>query len=319
MLSVGMIGTGGISKAHLDYLKTRTDVSIAALCDVRADSLERRVKEFGGTGYHDFRAMLDGNRLDAVWLCTPPEVRRDPLLACAERHVPVFCEKPVERDEGRGEEIARELERQQARVQVGYVFRSVPSVLKLRGLLKDDAIHAVQSVYACDKGLVRDLPPWFYDRELSGGPLIDQATHNFDLLRRLLGEVAAVRGLARNPVGKKEPGYTIDEAIALSFAFESGLVGSHIHTWLADAWRNEIVLSGEKALYRIDLNKGKVTKECGAETLVFQQDGRRIFEYEDEVFLKQVETGDWAENPSDYRDGLKTLKLTLACNRAIEQ
>jgi predicted dehydrogenase len=92
MIRVACIGTGGISATHLRYLASRADVTIAALCDIDEENLAGRCKEFGGQPFSDFRVMLDKVPLDAVWVCTPQQVRREPLLACAQHRLPVFCE-----------------------------------------------------------------------------------------------------------------------------------------------------------------------------------------------------------------------------------
>lgn len=317
MIKVGCIGTGGISGVHLRYLKKRDDVKIVALCDVKEENLEQHQKEFGGQGFTDFHEMLERTKLDAVWLCTPPQVRREPLLACADRGIPVFCEKPVERSLDRAEEIAVELKERAAHVQIGYVFRSMPVVKRLRDEMADDKIHLVQSFYGCNISLTRGMPAWFYDKELSGGALVDQATHNLDLLRTLIGEVTDVRGFASNPVCSKEKGYTVDEVIALSFLFENGAAGGHVHTWVGDGWRNEILLIGRKRVYRLDLSRGVLTVDEGNESRTFRQDQGRMFEYQDARFLEMVVSGDWSSNPCDYSDGVATLKLTLACDRAV--
>ena len=51
--------------------------------------------------------------------------------------------------------------------------------------------------------------------------------------------------------------------------------------------------------------------------LYFQQDNSTIFRHENAAFLQQVVSGKWNRNFSDYADGLKTLQLTLACDRAV--
>lgn len=328
-IRVGFIGTGGIAAAHLKYLKTRKDVTIAALCDINAAALETRVKEFGGKGFADFDAMLKQVKLDAVWICTPSTFRREPLLACAERGLPVFCEKPVERSEKKAAKIAAELARCKAHVQIGYVFRSMPMVNVLREAMADDRIHLAQSYYGCNMSLAMNFKPWFYDKAQSGGGLVDQATHNLDLLRCLFGEAREIHGMAHNPVRKKAGAYTIDEVIGLVLQFENGMVASHLHTWVGDKWRNEIALIGEKRLYRVypftgnlaiedqgsplELKSGKREKQG----FYFEQGPRSLYDYENERFLQQVRSGDWSRTPSDYEDGLKTLRLTLACDRAI--
>jgi len=318
MIRVGFIGTGSISGTHLRCLKGRDDVEIVALCDINAKNLKRRLAEYGGRGFCDFNEMLEAVELDAVWICTPQQVRREPLLACADRGIPVFCEKPVERTVEEAEKILKELQDRKARVQVGYVFRPMATVAHLKEAMADDRIHVVQSIYVCGVGLTGDLPAWFYDKAKSGGPVIDQATHNLDLMRYLLGEVKEVRGVASNPVKAKGKGYTIDETFSLSLLFEDGTVGSHAHSWVGDGWRNLLVLSGEKRFYRIDLGKGVVEVMEANRKRIFSRDtGWPMYRPENERFLEMVTSGDWNGNPSDYADALKTLRLTLRCDEAI--
>ena len=334
MIKIGFIGTGGISGAHLTCLQSRKEVKIAALCDVNREQALKRQKEFGGDVFTDFDEMLEQVKPDAVWICTPPAVRRAPLLACADKGIPVFCEKPVERSETSARQIAAELRRRKAKVQIGYVFRSTPVVQALRKVIRDDRIHLINSFYACDVSLNMSLPKWFYDKAKSGGALIDQATHNLDLLRYLFGEVSEVRGTAKNPVHEKKAGYTIDETLGLILTFRSGIVAAHTHSWVGDTWRNEITLSGEKNFYRLNLNTGCLTSdrpvaaECNLYSgkgkkkpanapFQFQQGPGSIMKYENDIFINQVITGNWKTNPSDYSDGLKTLHLTLVCNRAL--
>jgi len=317
MLRAAAIGLGIISPMHLDFLKSRDDVEIAGLCDLDPEALKKGIASYGGKGFDDYEKMIDEISPDAVWLFTPSTVRREPLLFCADRGIPVFCEKPAERREEEAARIAEELEERKARVQVGYVFRSMPMVEELRRSLEGDRIHAIQSFYRCGISLTRELPEWFYDKARSGGALVDQATHNFDLLRSLFGEVAEVRGMAANPVHPKNEGYTIDEVLSLSMRFENGAVCSHTHSWVADGWRNDMVLQGEKRIYLFDVWQGKLTVREGNRSSEFTQDQARMYDHQNVVFLDMVKSGKWDRNPCTYQDALKTLHLTLTCDRAI--
>ena len=258
MINIGLIGTGGISWVHLSYLKKRKDVNIAGLCDIKPEALQRRQSEFGGKGFDHFMKLLDGVKLDAVWRCTPPEVREEMLVECAKRRIPVFCEKPVERTLEMAEKIAKQLRAKKAKVQIGYVFRSIPLVKLFEEVSKDDKIYVAQSYYGCDMSLKRDFPAWFFDKDRSGGGLIDQATHNFDLMRYLFGENRTYR-FASNPRTKKSKGYTIDETIGLSFLFKNGMLGTHTHTWVGDTWRTIFIFSGEKRHYRMNMSTEELT------------------------------------------------------------
>ncbi len=335
MIKAAFIGTGGIVGVHLRYAASRKDIKIAALCDINRAHAERWQKEFGGEIFVDYEEMLDKIKPDAVWICTPSTVRKCPLLACAGRKIPIFCEKPAERSVKKAEEIAKALKKLSAKVQVGYVFRPMPVITKFKQAMKDDKVHILQSMYCCNISLTLGMQKWFYDKAMSGGALVDQATHNLDLLRYLFGEVQEIRAFAENPVHKKKKGYTIDETISLTLNFESGMLATHIHTWVGDTWRNEIVMSGEKRLYRLLPAQGKLAVEQTAQVIKgqdkdksaskkdgsfqFDQGVRSIYEYENDVFIKQIKTGDWSNNPSDYEDAVKTLKLTIACDTAVQK
>lgn len=318
MINVGFIGVGGISAVHLRFLQSRKDVRVVALCDIKPATLRGRVAEFGGRPYHYFHEMLAREQLDAVWLCTPPEVRREPLLDCARRGMAVFCEKPVERQATAAAAIARALARLDAKVQIGYVFRALPLVVRLRAAMADDTIRVVQSFYGCPMSRERTMPAWFFDKSKSGGALIDQATHNFDLLRCLFGDVRTVCGMAHNPAQPKSGRYTIDETLALCLHFENGVVGTHTHSWLADGWRNEIFLSGEKRVYRMNLGTQVLTVDDGPRVRTYACARGSMYAHENVVFLRMLARDDWRANPCTYADGLHTLRLTLAADRAIE-
>ncbi len=318
MIKVGFIGVGGIAAVHLRFLQARRDVRVVALCDIKPATLRHQTAEFGGRPYHYFHDMLAREQLDAVWLCTPPEVRRAPLLDCARRGIAVFCEKPVERDATVAAWIARAQARLDAQVQVGYVFRALPLVARLRAAMADDTIRVVQSFYGCPMSRERSMPAWFFDKRKSGGALVDQATHNFDLLRCLFGEVRAVCGMAHNPAQPKRGAYTIDETLALCLHFENGLVGTHTHSWLADGWRNEIFLSGEKRVYRLNLGTQVLTVDDGARSRAHACARGSMYAHENRLFLRMLTRHDGRSNPCTYADGLRTLQLTLAADRAIE-
>jgi predicted dehydrogenase len=318
MIRIGMIGTGGISNVHLRYLSNLDDVEITALCDIDEIALQKRHRQYGGRSYTDYNEMLEKEELGAVYLCTPPEVREEPLVACAERGLPVFCEKPVERTVEKARHVAAELAKRNARVQVGYPFRSMDTIRRLRDEIAADTIHLVQSSYLCDVSLRMSLPAWFYDKSRSGGGLVDQATHNLDLLRYLFGEVTEVKGYAMNPVNPKKEGYTIDETISLTMKFDSGVLGSHIHSWIAHGWQNTMYLSGEKAYYTLMLSKGVLSIARGSDTITFEQHAGSLWDFENAVFVEKLRNGTWSEEPSNYADAVKTLALTLTCNDVIE-
>lgn len=106
--------------------------------------------------------------------------------------------------------------------------------------------------------------------------------------------------------------------LSLSFLFENGTVGGHVHTWVGDAWRNELLLSDKKRVYYLDLFQGLLTVKEGAESHSLHQDQADSYNHQNAVFLEMLNSGDWSHNPCDYDDGMAGLKLTLDCDQALD-
>lgn len=310
----GMIGTGSISRVHLEWMKQREDVEIVALCDVSKKAVAEKAGNYGATAYTNHNDMLRENSLDAVWICTPPTARKGLIQSCVSRGLPVFCEKPAAFDADTATEIARDIEEAEARVMVGYPFRVLPIIKTLKDALRDDTIHGIQSLYLCNVSLTMGLRPWFYDIEKSGGAMVDQATHVFDLLRVLFGEICRVDALGSNPVKPKGAGYTVDEVIGLILAYDSGAVGTHLHSWVGNGWRTQIQMSGEKKFYQLDLTGGGLDIFQGSEKIHHPLTDKQLHSYENDVFIDMVKREDFSENPCTYEDAAKTLALTMECN-----
>src|SRR5699024_12781339 len=76
MLSIGIIGTGNISRAHLHaYLQFPEEVQVVALADIEPGKAETARAEFaldGARVYEDATTMLASEHLELVSIATPP-------------------------------------------------------------------------------------------------------------------------------------------------------------------------------------------------------------------------------------------------------
>src|SRR5437764_564245 len=91
----GFLGVGGMASIHLRNLATMEGVTLAAVCDVAEGRAEEVGRQYGATAYTDITAMLDGERLDALYVGVPPFAHTSQELAAIERGVHLFVEKPV--------------------------------------------------------------------------------------------------------------------------------------------------------------------------------------------------------------------------------
>ena len=94
-LRVGVIGAGRIAEgSHLPCLVRFPDVELV-LCEVVAPRLAEMAAAFHiATTYTDHRRMLDAERLDAVFVLTPPRLLYPVARDCLAAGVPTLLEKP---------------------------------------------------------------------------------------------------------------------------------------------------------------------------------------------------------------------------------
>lgn len=312
---IGLIGAGGISTAHVKAIEAIDDAAIVAVSDLESDRANTRAAEAkAGAVYTDFRKMLDEQKLDAVWVCTPPSVRAEPIEACIERKLPVFTEKPVGVSAAAAAELAATIERAGLPVMVGYVLRFMKVTDWLREHLAQDRVSLVCSTYCSPMTLnyaaKTPAPLWFYRKEISGGAIADQATHLFDLMRYLVGEVDTIYSLGSNCFQPKSAEYTVEDAYSVSFRFANGVLGVHGHTWCHASWRSGLTLYGAKGMYALNCMRGRAEVETpDGKTMSYQPDDA-MFVNEDRFFIDMVRRGDFSKLHCSFADGARTLALT---------
>lgn len=100
MLTIGIVGTGGIARAHIDgYQRFDQECAIVALCDPapgRAEALRAELGLDGARVYTDAAEMLAAEqRLDLVSVATPPSTHAALSIQALEAGVDVLVEKPM--------------------------------------------------------------------------------------------------------------------------------------------------------------------------------------------------------------------------------
>lgn len=100
MLTIGIVGTGGIARAHIDgYQRFGEECEIVALCDPapgRAEALRAELGLDGARVYTGAAEMLAAEqKLDLVSVATPPSTHAALSIQALEAGVDVLVEKPM--------------------------------------------------------------------------------------------------------------------------------------------------------------------------------------------------------------------------------
>ncbi|AMV36055.1 Gfo/Idh/MocA family protein [Planctomyces sp. SH-PL62] len=179
---IGRTGRGGygheIDRAMTDPPKLK----LVAVADDDPEGLASAVARLGAErGYADYREMLDREKPQFVaiasrWL----DGHRDMAVACAERGIHVFCEKPMAPTLADCDAIVTACERSHTKLAVAFQTRYSPQYDRVRELIAEGAIGEVLEVRGRGKE----------DRRGGGEDLMVLGVHIMDLFRGLLGESA---------------------------------------------------------------------------------------------------------------------------------
>jgi predicted dehydrogenase len=160
--------------------------------------------------------------------------------------------------------------------------------------------------------------PWWRVKALSGGQIVEQTTHLFDLARYLVGEPTLVSAQGASGFTKDMPDFDVEDASAVAVQFASGAVGSLLSCCA--------VRSGGGGVHLSVVAAHHVTSLSGWDTVIHKSPIEQehiageanIFEIEDAAFIDAVTTGDASSVRSRYDDAVKTLAFCLAANKSLE-
>jgi myo-inositol 2-dehydrogenase / D-chiro-inositol 1-dehydrogenase len=313
VLRVGFVGTGGVATRHARILADFPDVTLAASTDVDPARNAAFAEQFG-TEVTDGVAALLGHDLDAVYVCVPP-FAHTPAEASAEVQIadaglPLFVEKPLAPDLATAEEIAKRLADAGVLARVGHHWRCAEPLARARAMLAGRPVRLVAATW-WDK-----VPPvsWWPHRDLSGGPVVEQAIHVLDLARVLVGEVAEVSARACGTV----PGGDVDAATSALLRFANGAVGTLSTASVLGAKHRaglEIIADG----LVVGLGEDWLEVRDGtAEPARAEFDRWTACVAADRAFVDAVagRPVDAVTSPPDYADALRSHRLATAIARS---
>ena len=216
---VGVIGLRfGRNIAHA--LFDMPEAELVAVAD-RHPSLPEGIEAFasrlGAKAYSDGVEMMEREELDAVCICTSPATR-EPLVSYAARQgIAMFVEKPWATNLAHAERLKVICAEHDARVMLGFAFRFVPAMAKLRELMDGELGPGwmLNGEYVFDWHV--PVGNWLWDPRNGGGMINENSCHLFDAVCHLMGRPVSVMAEAGVFMGNPS-----EDAAAVLLHFQGG-------------------------------------------------------------------------------------------------
>ncbi|MBP1048163.1 Gfo/Idh/MocA family oxidoreductase [Enterococcus sp. BWM-S5] len=229
-IRVCLIGTGRAGLIHGRNMAAKIrGGELIALCDPSQEALKAAEKELNVTyTYTDYRQALKNTEIDAVIVVTPTVYHKEIVIAAAEAGKHILCEKPLAMDEAECLEMIAAAERNQVKLQVGFMRRFDESFQEAKRIVDSGAIGEVVLVKSLTHG-PSEPKPWMYDISKSNGPIGEVNSHDLDTLRWFTGSEAvsiySIGGNFRSPEIKEDyPDYY--DTVSMNLQFLDGKLGA---------------------------------------------------------------------------------------------
>jgi myo-inositol 2-dehydrogenase/D-chiro-inositol 1-dehydrogenase len=320
---VGFVGAGAISEFHLALLSEDPSVSVTAICDVDAARARMVAERTGSLAFTDWRELLAGDLVDALFVCTPPLQHAGPAIAALERGIPVYLEKPLARTLADGEAIVAAWRSSGCVCAVGYQWRSLDLLAELRSLLRGAQPGLLVSrSYGATEAARHDLhdDSWFTDPRASGGILFELASHDIDLQIALAGPVEWVHASAQSGLLalSDQAASELDDAVAVLLGFAGGGLGAVNVAWSAvglATYALDLHAAGVSVNVSLEPQRSIRGRAHGSEVAFDGASGARHSSVR--RFLESARSGDPASVACSPADALETLRAVVACEQAL--
>jgi len=292
-MRVAVVGCGRMGRERAKAASS-FGVSSLALFDVDPGRAEALALECPGARLLRDRSLLFREKLDALFICTPPFSRGPVENQAIDSGVAFFAEKPIGLTAEQLRTVLERLEQRDLLTAVGYMNRYRKSVSYARALLQSRSIIGIAAHWVGKRYAV----PWWSARELSGGPFNEQATHMVDLFRYFAGSVEPLHAVSSESEG-------IETTVLALVRLARGGLGSFLYS--CEAKDKDILICIESPEGVLELRGWDLSLARNTIDGSFPEaEDKPIFEKETHAFLQAVATGDRTLILADFREAYQT-------------
>jgi len=229
MIGAAVVGLNAGLRHVLGYLDS-PHVELKAVCDLVPDKFAAVQQLAPVDTYRDLDEMLARDDIQLVSVCTPDYTHREVATQVLRANKHLFLEKPIAQTLDDAQAILAEADKAGTYAGISYDFHVNPVIAGIKELLDSGRLGQLKNlVLSYWRGPFFYSKPsqWIQRLECSGGLIVAEACHWFDLARWLGGEIREVQCQG---IGGIHPETDFEDIILANVQLTSGAVAQINHS-----------------------------------------------------------------------------------------
>lgn len=241
MLKVAVIGAGSMGSNHARVYSELPNARLVGVVDSDPARAANVAAKYGSVPYTDIQTMIEIEKPDAVSIAVPTALHMQVADIALDAGLHILIEKPIAATLEEGQHIIQKAQACNRQVMVGHIVRFNPAIQMLKEKIAQGQLGRIFQI------ICRRVGP-FPVRIQDVGVVIDLAPHDVDIMCYLAGSTPT-----RLFAETEQRLHTQHEDLLLGvLRFPGGLTGSLEINWLTPTKVREVVVLGERGLFRVD-------------------------------------------------------------------
>jgi len=206
--------------------------------------------------YDNIYDLLNNEKFDAIYICTPPKYHFEYLKLLHNFNIPlIYVEKPFVLNLNQAKQIEKIYRNSNTKIFIAHYKRLMKKFVKLKYLIQKNIIGKVNKIEGSfDRPFNKDhLKSWIYNKEISGGGrFFDIGPHIIDILYNIFGNISDIQ----SKVLYNKPEHSCENHLTTNFKIDN------IKCFLsfdfdAQIEKDIIIIYGEKGYIETSINRNK--------------------------------------------------------------
>src|SRR5262245_32299155 len=254
---IGVVGVGSMGRTYANAIGTIDGLELGALC---TRTLER-ITDLPGPKFSDHRTMIASGRVDAVVIATPHWSHSAVAIDALRAGLHVLTDKPLAVHVADGQRMLAAHEDKTRQFGVIFNERTRPVAAKIRAMIGGGELGQLRRIIWLATGTFRShayyasggwRATWAGE---GGGVIINQASHDLDLLQWFVGLPSRVT--AKIGLGKYHPIEVEDDVSAL-LEYPGGATGLFVVSTGEAPGTNRVEIAGDQGKLELDTETWKL-------------------------------------------------------------